>query len=244
MPGQGLNATVSSQGANAVGDKTMPWEKRKNGNKVCVFKKGADAPLHCYPNSDQGEKDADRYLAALYMHSKDTDGMKTAAEVDIELVDALQIQMNKERQNGAVYDALAGAFEYMNLSGFARFMAKNGDEERGHAKLFFDYLADIGEQPRIDALEPFALVLTGDAYADALTMFEQALEAEKANKQALYVVNDTAESDDAATEAFMMPILLEQIKSIREFEEHVTWLTLAKGDAAALLTYDEKLGGD
>lgn len=239
----GLNATVPSDGA--VGVHQMPWEEKASGKRWCVYKKGADSPLHCYPNSDAGKADAKRYLAALYMHSPDAGSTKTAGDVDIDVVDALQVQMNKERQNGAVYDALAGAFEFMNLSGFAKFMAKNGDEERGHAKLFFDYLADIGEQPEIDTLDaPAVPTLMGDAYADTLAMFELALEAEKANKQALYVINDVAEEDDDGTEAFLIPIIMEQIKSIREWEEIVTKATLANGDAAALLILDEQLGGN
>jgi hypothetical protein len=53
----------------------MPWIVRKNGEKVCVYKKGADGKaegdsLHCYTGDDAEEK-AKSYMKALYANSED-----------------------------------------------------------------------------------------------------------------------------------------------------------------------------
>ncbi|MGB8644032.1 MAG: ferritin-like domain-containing protein [Anaerolineae bacterium] len=164
-----------------------------------------------------------------------------------QLIESLQVQFNKERQNGAVYDALAGAFEYLNLSGFARFMARNGDEERGHAKKFFGYLADVGEQPQIRALAEVGVMVGTDLFASTLAMFNAALSAEQQNLASLYLVHaacSNAVSADPATVSFLFPILDEQIASIKEFTERVTRVTLAQGDGAALIALDHELAED
>ena len=159
------------------------------------------------------------------------------------VVAALQAQMNRERLNGAKYDALAGAFESMNLGGFARFMARNGDEERSHAKLFFDYLADLGELPVIEALPAVTPTFAGEVHADTLSHFQAAYAAEQRNKLDLEAVAGLAdENGDQTTEAFLHPVLLGQQKSIREFSEIVTKLQIAAGNGAALLALDEQLG--
>jgi len=53
----------------------MPWIVQKNGEKYCVFKKGADGEaegdsLHCYEGDDAEER-AKKYMKALYAHADD-----------------------------------------------------------------------------------------------------------------------------------------------------------------------------
>jgi hypothetical protein len=53
----------------------MPWMIEKDGEKVCVYKKGADGnaegeSLHCYEGADAEEK-AKSYMKALYSNSED-----------------------------------------------------------------------------------------------------------------------------------------------------------------------------
>jgi hypothetical protein len=53
----------------------MPWIVQKNGDKFCVYKKGADGnaagdSLHCYEGDDAEEK-AKNYMKALYAHADD-----------------------------------------------------------------------------------------------------------------------------------------------------------------------------
>lgn len=51
----------------------MPWGKRRDGNKVCVYKKTTGKVLHCYSGSDADSR-ADKYLAALHAYAhKETD---------------------------------------------------------------------------------------------------------------------------------------------------------------------------
>lgn len=53
----------------------MPWMMHKNGEKVCVYKEGADGKaegeaLHCYSGAD-AEEMAKKYMKALYAHAGD-----------------------------------------------------------------------------------------------------------------------------------------------------------------------------
>lgn len=48
---------------------TMPWGKKLENGKVCVYKKTTGKVLHCYDCTDTEDcPSADKYLAALHMH--------------------------------------------------------------------------------------------------------------------------------------------------------------------------------
>ncbi|HUW08705.1 MAG TPA: 2'-5' RNA ligase family protein, partial [Anaerolineae bacterium] len=68
-----LGAKEQKQEAEA-----MPYEKRQQGDKWCVFKEGADKPMKCYGDEDK----ADAYLTALRIN---VEAAEKAAEQTVEL---------------------------------------------------------------------------------------------------------------------------------------------------------------
>lgn len=49
----------------------MPWDKKIENNKICVYKKTSGKTMHCYPNTPAGEEEANKYLAALHIHASE-----------------------------------------------------------------------------------------------------------------------------------------------------------------------------
>lgn len=56
----------------------------------------------------------------------------------------LNEQISKEFYNSNLYQCMAGAFELMNLDGFAKEYRTHSDEERGHGLKIMGYLLDRG----------------------------------------------------------------------------------------------------
>ena len=72
----------------------MPWLTKKNGEKTCVYKKGADGqpegdPLHCYDGDDQEEK-AKEYMKALYANADQSMSMTNFLFVELSQKDDLK----------------------------------------------------------------------------------------------------------------------------------------------------------
>ena len=156
-----------------------------------------------------------------------------------EIINALQAQYNKERQNAVLYESLAACFAFMNLEGFEKFMHAQAADETGHARKFFDYLNELGQRPQPGPLAAVTHELNAGIFGDTLTMFQMAYAAEIENKSAPETLAQLAdESGDQTTEAFLNPLLTDQQSSIHEFEVWLTRLTIAQGDGAALLALD------
>ncbi len=153
--------------------------------------------------------------------------------------DALNDQMNKERQNAAAYDAFAAALLAANWPGFAAWMSHAADDERSHYAKFRDYLIDRNQTPRLAALmEP----ATMDG-SDPRPFFRMALELEQSNTASIKAVEDLAESlDDDQTEMFLIWAIEEQTRSERDLVDRI--LELSRVDATGLLILDREYGGD
>lgn len=163
--------------------------------------------------------------------------------LDPVIQDALNRQYTTERQNSAIYAAIGNRFDFLNLTGFAKFARDNSAEEQTHADKIRDYVIDRYGFPAIDALTP-----VDPPQADMLTaarvLFAQALMREQMTTEAIKTLYDMAEdADDPQTCQFLLWFLEEQTKSEREFSELVAKATLAEGCAAAVLFLDKELGG-
>lgn len=64
----------------------MPWDKRVEGDKICVYKKTTGKTMHCYPNTSAGEEEANKYLAALHIHASEKELMEILGGVGSELL--------------------------------------------------------------------------------------------------------------------------------------------------------------
>ena len=164
--------------------------------------------------------------------------------LDPVVLDALNRQITTERQNSAIYSAVANRFDVLNLTGLAKFARANAAEELTHAAKITDYVIDRYGFPVIDALQAVNPPET-DMLTAARVLFALALTREQITTEAIKTIYDLAEdADDPQTCQFLLWFLEEQTKSEREFSELVAKAQIAETDAAAVLMLDETLGGD
>ncbi len=162
--------------------------------------------------------------------------------LDPVVLNTLQQQIARERQNETAYLTLANALEVLNLDGFAKFMHDAASEEAEHARKFTAYVIDRNAAPITLPLQaataPLADMLTAGA-----VYFQAALDLEIANTTAIKVLYDMAEEvHDSQTCVWLIWAIEEQTKAERELTQLTARATFAQGCAAAILAMDHELG--
>lgn len=162
-------------------------------------------------------------------------------QLDPVVLNALQQQIARERQNEAVYITLANAFEFLNLDGFAKYMHDAANEEAEHARKFTVYVIDRNAAP-----VTLPLIAVSAPSADMLTAgavyMQAALDLEVANTNAIKLLYDLAdEIHDSQTCVWLIWALEEQTSAERELTELVARATFAQGCPAAILAMDHEL---
>ena len=87
-------------------------------------------------------------------------------KLEAKLAAGLNQQLTLERYSSAIYLAMSGEFEAKNLVGIAKWFRKKASEEDVHAGKFFDYIADRGAAPFVDALQIPAIPADTDALVE------------------------------------------------------------------------------
>jgi ferritin len=158
--------------------------------------------------------------------------------------DALNKQVTHERQNSAIYLAIANQFDVLDLVGMAKFARAASAEEQAHAQRIIDYIVDRYGAPVTDALTSVDILPALTMMNAPRILFSGALQREQVTTEQIKTVYDLAEdADDPQTCQFLLWFLEEQTKSEREISEIVAWAQFAEGNAAAILALDAKLGG-
>lgn len=153
-----------------------------------------------------------------------------------QLIQAWNEQLTLERQNAAIYDALAAALDVVNWPGSSAWMKKSADEERQHADKFAAYIVDRFGIPVYSALDG-CNVPTGDNLVD---YFTAALQREQLTTEAiktLHFMAEEAEEPDACR--FLLWFLEEQTKSVREISDLL--LLLGRMDKSMQFVFDNEL---
>lgn len=163
--------------------------------------------------------------------------------LDPVVADSLNRQITNERNNSAMYAALANRLEFSNLTGMAAHMRSASAEELTHAQKFTDYLIDRNAYPVIAPLES-ATPPDGQTLVIGTLCFAAALQREMQTTEQIKTLYDISEqADDPQTCQFLLWFIEEQTKSEREYVELVARLQFAQGCAAAILQIDHELGG-
>lgn len=163
--------------------------------------------------------------------------------LDPVVADSLNRQITNERNNSAMYAALANRLEFSNLPGMASHMRTASADELTHAQKFTDYLIDRNVYPVIAPLDA-ATPPDGQMLVIGTLCFAAALQREIQTTEQIKTLYDISEqADDQQTCQFLLWFLDEQTKSEREYVELVARLQFAQGCAAAILQIDHELGG-
>src|SRR5215211_84011 len=101
--------------------------------------------------------------------------------------DAVNEQIKHELSSAYVYLSMSAHFEAENLTGFARWMRLQAQEELGHAMRLFDYMNQRGGRVMLQAVEQ-----PPHEFGSPLSIFEQALEHESKVTQLVEQLYETS----------------------------------------------------
>lgn len=164
--------------------------------------------------------------------------------LDPVVLDALQQQVTRERQNEAVYIALAYRFDVINLEGFAHYCQLAAREESGHADKFSGYIIDRNAAPLVQPLGVVNPPMPADMLTAGALLIGAALQLEMGNTEAIKFLYQLAEeAHDPQTCVFLIWAIEEQTSAERELTTLLARCKVAENDAAAVLQLDAELRG-
>jgi len=151
----------------------------------------------------------------------------------------LNDQIQKEFYSSYLYLAMAAHFESANLPGFASWMKKQAEEERGHAMRLWDHVYDRGGKVELKAIEQ-----PPTAYGKPLEVIQQLLEHEQkvtASINALYA--QALKDGDVAAQVCLQWFVTEQVEEEKNATELVEQLKMAGDKGFGALFMDKHVLG-
>lgn len=120
----------------------------------------------------------------------------------------LNAQVNAELFSSYLYLSMAAYFESKNLSGCARWMALQSQEEYEHGMKFYNYIHNIGGRVILDVIEKPEI-----EWKSPTAVFEATLEHEKYVTSRIHKLADLALAEkDYATNNFLSYFISEQVE--------------------------------
>jgi ferritin len=151
---------------------------------------------------------------------------------------ALNEQINAEMYSAYLYLSMAAHFESENLSGFAKWMRVQTQEEEAHAKKLFEYVLERGGKVTLKAIEaPPAQWKSPLAAFEAAHKHEQSI-TERINKLAELATDQK----DHATSVFLQWYVNEQVEEEAQVDKIVRTLKATNEAPGALYMIDRELG--
>ena len=148
-------------------------------------------------------------------------------------------QIQKEFYSSHLYLAMAAHFEAANLPGFASWMKKQADEERGHGMRLWAHLVDRGGRVELKAIEqPPA------AFGKPLEVFQQVLEHEQKVTgwiNALYALS--LKEGDTAAQIYLQWFVNEQVEEEKHATDLIEQLKMAGDQSFGALFMDQHVLG-
>ena len=156
-----------------------------------------------------------------------------------EMIDKLNEQMNLELYSSLLYQQMSAWCSYHSFEGAAAFLRRHAQEEMGHMQRLFDYMADTGSLPRINATaSPVA------EYASLGELFRATYEHEQHISQKINELAHAAmTSQDYATFNFLQWYVAEQHEEEKLFKSVIDKLSLAGNTGEGLYIIDKELSG-
>lgn len=154
------------------------------------------------------------------------------------VLDALNKQINREMYSSNLYLAMSAYYSSINLSGFAKWMQIQAQEEMIHAMKFYNYILQRGGKPIIGAI-PAPQV----EWESPLKAFEDAYHHETLVTGWIYECVSVARSvNDFATDNLLQWFVNEQVEEEATALEIVEKLKLGGNNPQVLFMMDSLLG--
>ncbi len=153
------------------------------------------------------------------------------------MIEAMNNQFTRERQNEAIYRALADALRVIGYNGTAGWLDSQADGEGKHARRIAHYLTDKGVAVAYAGLEAVTVTVTGmgDAMAAASVVEAQTT----AEIYALY--HAAVAADDLDAQSFLNWFIDEQREEQAVTRRWLQAIQLADGNTSALLMIDRQM---
>jgi len=149
----------------------------------------------------------------------------------------LNKQLNAEAYAGYLYLAMSADAASKGLAGTANWFFVQFQEELTHALRIYNYLASVGEKPRLDAIDKPPLT-----FASAKAMFDAALKHEKKVTGMINKLVNLARSEkDHATDVFLQWFVSEQVEEEENVNDILARFKLASTERGGVFMIDKEL---
>ncbi|NWG00289.1 MAG: ferritin [Thermoanaerobaculaceae bacterium] len=151
---------------------------------------------------------------------------------------ALNEQVREEMASFYLYLSMSAYLEAQNLRGMASWMAKQAQEELGHAMKFFRYIHERGGRVTLEAIPK-----PENEWASPQAVFEATLAHERHITACIYKLVELATAErDHGTASFLQWFVTEQVEEEGAAEGILARFHMGAGQPAALLFLDRELG--
>lgn len=151
---------------------------------------------------------------------------------------ALNEQINKEFYSAYLYLAMSAHFEDTNLSGFAKWMKLQADEEQEHGMKFYSYLLERGA--KVDLTPIAGPVLEGKSNLEIFKQVQAHEAVVTASINALYEL--ALKENDYPTQIMLQWFITEQVEEEKNAADIVAKLDMIQDKGTAVLILDQQLG--
>ncbi len=151
---------------------------------------------------------------------------------------AINDQIKDELYSAYLYLSMSAYLETIHLSGSARWMRLQSQEEASHAMKFFDYVLEREGRVVLQAIEQ-----PPQKFKSMLDVFQQALEHERKVTGTIHRLYDLAAKErDYATQVMLQWFITEQVEEEKNAGEVVERIKMIGDETAALFFLDKQLG--
>jgi len=157
--------------------------------------------------------------------------------ISANMVAALNSQIKHELYSSHLYLAMSAYCDRQNLKGFAHWMRTQADEERGHAMKFYDYLLQVAQPVKLEAIDqPPA------DYGTPKQVFTQVIEHERKVTGLIHALFERAVSEkDYRTQIMLQWFVNEQIEEEEQAMEILTKIDQVEERMSSILWIDKEL---
>lgn len=151
---------------------------------------------------------------------------------------SLNEQLNAELYSSYEYLAMAAYFESENLSGFAKWMSLQSQEEYGHAMKFYNYLLQASGKINLTQIDAPKV-----GWTSAEDVFKETFKHEQKVTKSIYALVDLAMAEkDHATNIFLQWFVTEQVEEEATALKILDRIKLVADNKSGLLFLDHELG--
>jgi ferritin len=151
---------------------------------------------------------------------------------------AINDHIKDELFSAYLYLSMSAYLETIHLSGSARWMRLQSQEEASHAMKFFDYVLEREGRVVLHAIEQ-----PPQKFMSLLDVFQQALEHERKVNGKIHRLYDLAGKErDYATQVMLQWFITEQVEEEKNAGEVVDQIKMIGDQPAALFFLDKQLG--